>query len=107
MGYLHSGFSAGGGARLCKLYYGLGTTEDRADVLGCVTLFTDSSILASMLAVIRRHVCESIFGKLEILFRNEVPESCKTPFPVVLDSLLKQLRHFGLEDAQTDVFHEP
>ena len=55
-----------------------------------------------MLAVIRRHVCESMFGKLEILIRNEVP-----PFPVIMDSLLSQLRRFGLQDVQTCVFSDP
>ena len=85
----------------------MGTAEDRADVLGCVTIFNDFSIIASMLSVIRRHVCLSTFGKLDILFRNEVPETCKTPFALVMDSLLRQFRLFGLEDVKTGVSHWP
>ena len=83
------------------------TTQDRAEMLGCVILFTESSVFASVLAVIRRHVCDSMLGKPQILIRNEMPATCKTPFPVIMASLLSQLVRFGLQDVQTDVFPDP
>ena len=73
-------------------------------VLGCVTLFNDFSILASMLAVIRLHVCDAIFGKLEIVIRNEVPASCNRPFPMILNSLHTEFGRFGLEHVKRSVF---
>ena len=76
-------------------------------MLGSVTLFTVFSILASMLAVIRRHVCDSIFGKLEILIRNEVPATCKTSFPEIMNLLRSHLGRFELRDVQTCVFSNP
>ena len=92
------------GAGVCKLYYGMGTPQDRPDVLGCVTLFNDFSILASMLAVIRLHVCDAIFGNLEIVIRNEVPANCNTPFPMILNSLHTELGRFGLQHVKRCVF---
>ena len=92
------------GTRLCKVYYGMGTAEDRADVLGCVSIFKDFSILASMLSVIRGHVCVPTAEALEIVFREELPEDCKTDLNTVVESLLAEFRFFQFEDVKTGVF---
>ena len=92
------------GPRVCKLYYGMGTPQDRLDVLGCVTLFHVFTIFSSMLAVLRSHVFDAIFGSLEIVIRNEVPANCNKPFPMILNSLHTEFGRFGLQHVKRCVF---